>query len=91
LECIDSAEKLLWLLQVTILGGSVIDLKISEWRVILERRRMCSFWQQSSPMDKYHKEDVSLEESKSWCIWLTRTYDENKERDKDGVRKTTQN
>ena len=40
---------------------------------------------------KYHKEDVSLEESKSWCIWLTRTYDENKERDKDGVRKTTQN
>ena len=82
LDCIDSAEKLLWLLRVTILGGSVIDIKISEWGVILERRRMCSFWQRSSPRGKYRKEDVSLEESESWCIWLTRTYDENKERDR---------
>ena len=91
LECIDSAEKLLWLLRVTILGGSVIDIKISEWRVILERRRMLSFWQRSAPMGTYRKEDKLLEESESWCVWLTRTYDENKERDKDGVRKTTQN
>jgi hypothetical protein len=81
----------LWLLQVTILGGKVIDIKISEWRVILERRRMFSFWQRSAPMGGYRKEDVSLEESESWCIMLTRTYDENKEMDKDGVRNTTQN
>ena len=76
---------------MTILGGSVIDIKISEWRVILERRRMLSFWQRSAPMGTYRKEDKLLEESESWCVRLTRTYDENKERDKDGVRKTTQN
>jgi hypothetical protein len=49
---------------VTILGGSVIDIKISERIVILEIRRMLSLRQRSAPMGRYRKEDVWLEESK---------------------------